>query len=76
MQIYKIKSMCTGCTACSNICPKKAISMNPDDKGFLYPEVDMSLCVQCGKCKAVCLTYEENKIQNNDNAFYFSYFLI
>lgn len=71
MQIYKNKSMCTGCTACSNICPKKAISMNPDDKGFLYPEVDMSLCVQCGKCKAVCLTYEENKIQNNDNAFYF-----
>ena len=71
MQIYKNKSMCTGCTACSNICPKEAISMKPDDKGFLYPEVDMSLCVQCGKCKAVCLTYEENKRENNDYAFYF-----
>lgn len=34
------KSSCCGCTACFNICPKNAISMQPDEEGFLYPVVD------------------------------------
>ena len=45
---------CTGCTACMNICPKNAISMQPDQEGFLYPKVDEKACVHCGKCTAVC----------------------
>ena len=45
---------CCGCTACASICPHNAISMKPDTLGFLYPEVDMEKCVDCGLCEKVC----------------------
>lgn len=57
MQIYKDIQLCTGCSNCANICPKKCVSMQSDDKGFLYPIVDTSLCINCLKCQSVCPTY-------------------
>lgn len=48
------KSQCCGCTACASICPHGAITMVPDVLGFLYPEVDMSRCTDCGLCEKVC----------------------
>lgn len=45
---------CCGCTACSQVCPQKCIAMKEDQEGFVYPEVDEKVCVNCGKCKAVC----------------------
>lgn len=45
---------CCGCTACESICHKKAISMQPDNLGFLYPIVNKEKCVDCGLCNAVC----------------------
>ena len=45
---------CCGCTACANICPKNCITMAPDEEGFLYPEVDRDLCINCGLCEKVC----------------------
>ena len=47
-------STCRGCTACASICNHEAISMKPDALGFLYPEVDISKCVNCGLCDKVC----------------------
>lgn len=47
-------SDCCGCTACESICPKDAISMQPDALGFLYPKVDENKCIQCGACVRVC----------------------
>lgn len=35
--LYERKELCCGCTACYAICPKQAISMQPDEEGFLYP---------------------------------------
>lgn len=52
--IDKVKSECTGCTACVCICPVHAIKMSADEEGFLYPAVDGELCVDCGKCEACC----------------------
>ena len=40
----KEKSNCCGCTACASICPKDAITMEPDALGFKYPKVDMDKC--------------------------------
>jgi len=48
------KRLCSGCTACKSICPKKCIVMKPDEEGFLYPNVNMADCVNCGACENVC----------------------
>lgn len=48
------KEKCTGCFACYNICPKKAIKMEEDEFGFVYPKIDKELCINCDLCKKVC----------------------
>lgn len=50
----KYKADCCGCTACASICPKDAITMEPDTLGFKYPKVDLSKCIDCGLCEKVC----------------------
>lgn len=45
---------CCGCRACGDICPAACISFIKDDEGFLYPQVDESACIHCGKCVAAC----------------------
>ncbi len=57
------KSICTGCFACYNICPKKAINMVEDSNGFIYPSIDKTKCINCGLCKRVCPAI--NKIPSN-----------
>ena len=54
MVIVDNKSKCCGCTACESVCPYDAISMQPDNLGFVYPQVDKANCVECGLCKRVC----------------------
>ena len=46
--------LCSGCAACYAVCPRKAISMQPDEEGFAYPHIDESLCVHCGLCARAC----------------------
>lgn len=48
------KQNCCGCHACASICPKQCISMEEDNEGFLYPEVDKSICIDCALCDKVC----------------------
>lgn len=50
----KDKADCCGCTACVSICPKDAITMEPDTLGFKYPKVDLDKCIDCGLCEKVC----------------------
>lgn len=57
---------CCGCGSCYNICPKKAISMIPNDDGFLHPMIDNEKCINCGLCINTCAF---NKNQNYNNAF-------
>lgn len=52
--LFKSKEECCGCSACYAICPKNAISMKPDDEGFLYPEIDSEICICCKRCISVC----------------------
>ena len=51
---FASESDCCGCGACRNICPRNAIAMRPDEKGFLYPHVNQALCTGCGICHDVC----------------------
>lgn len=50
----RTKEDCSGCTACADVCPVDAISMKTDSEGFLYPKIDESRCIHCGKCDRVC----------------------
>lgn len=57
---------CCGCTACASICPRKAITMQPDALGFLYPQIDKDICTNCGLCEKVC-AFNENYEKSSDN---------
>ena len=48
------KSMCCGCAACVQRCPKQCIAMEADGEGFLYPLVDTDKCINCSLCEKVC----------------------
>lgn len=50
--VRKNPAECTGCGACVSICPKQAITMQPDAEGFLYPKVDGEKCVSCDLCES------------------------
>lgn len=45
---------CCGCHACMNACPVGAIKMKPNKEGFFMPNVNMDVCIKCGKCEKVC----------------------
>lgn len=48
-------SLCTGCAACMNRCPKQCIEMHEDNRlGHLYPRIDQDKCIDCGACVKVC----------------------
>lgn len=47
-------SECTGCMACVNSCAHHAISIVKDEEGFDRPQIDESLCVDCGLCQKTC----------------------
>ncbi len=53
-KVYSSKTNCVGCTACKYICSKESIQMKFDSEGFLYPEIDVSKCINCKKCLKVC----------------------
>ena len=64
------KENCCGCTACSQICGRNAITMRTDRKGFRYPGVNKDLCVECGLCEKVCPMMENYVGQDADPDIY------
>lgn len=48
------KAKCCGCSGCVNACPRNCITMQADNEGFVYPEVDASECINCNICEQVC----------------------
>ena len=59
------KHECTGCSACTKICPVGAIKMQADEEGFLYPVIQKEKCIGCNLCKKKCaaIPQRENKIE-------------
>lgn len=53
------KQDCVGCSACFSVCKKKAIKMQPDALGFLYPVIDQNLCIDCGLCVKSCFNNQK-----------------
>lgn len=50
----RTKQECCGCGACKQRCPKHCITLQEDKEGFLYPQIDTTLCIECGLCEKVC----------------------
>ena len=50
---------CCGCGVCCEICPKNALRLERNIKGFLYPEFDSTICISCGLCTKVCPMCDE-----------------
>lgn len=65
----KEKDKCCGCNACYNICPKNAIKMKVDEKGFKYPFVNKDKCINCGLCEKVCPIINKTKIDIEHKAY-------
>lgn len=66
------KEQCTGCGACSEICPRTAIRMEADDEGFLYPVVEMTKCINCGLCQKVCPYYTRQLPEEDFSQLYYA----
>lgn len=63
------KEDCCGCHACFNACPKGAITMEEDDKGFRYPKIDSKKCIGCGLCKRVCPVLKNTMLKTETKAY-------
>lgn len=48
------KTDCVGCSACLSACNSKAIIMQSDTLGFLYPKIEQNNCKDCGVCAMSC----------------------
>lgn len=59
------KKHCCGCESCRNACPVRAISMQEDEEGFLYPAVDRERCIECGVCVRKCPVFAEPRPNDN-----------
>lgn len=60
---------CTGCHACYSVCPKQAITMVKDEKGFKVYKIDEEKCIGCGLCKKVCPVLNSRIIESKPEAF-------
>lgn len=65
------KAQCSGCGACQNRCPQKAISMKTDSCGFVYPHILSEICTNCGVCQTVCEQYSIVTDYDFDSKCYF-----
>lgn len=55
---FNICDACNACGACAAICPRNAIDLKENLRGFVYPSFDVSKCVGCNLCLKVCSTRE------------------
>ena len=55
MIAFDFAKECYRCTACGSVCPVNAISFSKD----LLPNVNKTVCVDCGKCERVCIRMHE-----------------
>lgn len=59
-----IGDCCTGCSACMNRCPQKAVALVPNSEGFWYPNVSQEKCVHCNLCIDTCPVLKPKKNSN------------
>ena len=68
--IEDLRDSCTGCFACANACPAKAIAMPENDEGFYYPRVNYQQCINCGLCEKICPVLAPSIKRQMQKAYY------
>lgn len=63
------ESECCGCHACYSACPKNAIKMIENEKGFKIPKINKEFCIDCGKCDKVCPIKNKINVENKPIAY-------
>jgi len=63
------KDKCTGCGACVNICPQKALILDDGNSFFEYPQVNQDLCIDCALCTKTCPSNKDIKSTYPKKAF-------
>ncbi|MCD8003148.1 MAG: Coenzyme F420 hydrogenase/dehydrogenase, beta subunit C-terminal domain [Clostridia bacterium] len=58
-----VNDRCTGCNACVSSCPVQVISLKTTGEGFWYPQINEHLCIECGRCLAICPVYGEKNTE-------------
>lgn len=48
------RDKCTLCMACANVCTREAITVELDEYGYEYVDINSNLCIECGLCGKVC----------------------
>ncbi len=62
---------CSGCGACTNVCPVNAIRMEySKDTGFSIPAINKEKCVDCGLCTRTCPSLNPKFENNREPKFY------
>lgn len=69
--LYTKKEDCCGCTLCSQVCPRAAITMKMDAEGFLYPVIDENICIGCNRCTSAC-AFKSFKADNDMETKFFA----
>ncbi len=69
IELFQSKTDCCGCSACYNVCPRKAISMQKDEYGYVYPVIDQDKCVGCGLCRKVCHYQADKELRTPIKAY-------
>lgn len=63
------KENCSGCGACVAVCPVRCISMKEDTEGFLYLQIEISKCIDCGACDRSCQSITPIKTSTTPQAY-------
>ncbi len=64
---------CCGCSACIDACPKSCIQFEKNSKGFLVPQVNLDVCIDCGLCNKVCPILNIQKSNTPPKQLYCAY---
>lgn len=70
LKILSLEESCTGCAACVNACPQKAIKIGEHNQGFYYPELDVNKCISCNLCEKACPELNKQDYLHMQKAYY------
>lgn len=70
LKILSLEESCTGCAACVNACPQKAIKIGEHHQGFYYPELDANKCINCNLCEKACPELNKQDYLHMQKAYY------